>query len=227
MKIPAAPHAAAAVLAALALAGCASPEPPRIYTLQADAPASAAGAGRSATSAAAPGATAIPVPDAGAAPAFVDIAPVVVPERMRRRQIMLRDDAARLRVLEQDRWAASLPDELHDAIAAGLKARYGMVDVSQTGLAGGRPVYRISIEFSALDAREGGDVSAAVAWSVRPLADTRAGLVCHLDLGVPAGDTIGAVVAAHQRLVGELVDALAASRRAAEQGGAAPSWAAG
>jgi uncharacterized lipoprotein YmbA len=198
---------AAAAVALLGLAACASPVAPSIYTLQNEAGANGASTGAAATQ--------------GGPARFVDVAPIVLPERLRRRQIVLRTDATQMKVLEQERWSSALPDELHDAVSSGLQAKLGAVDVSQTGLAGsGRTVYRILIEFNRLDVQLGGQLNATVAWSVKEVNGDK-GQVCLAQFSQPAGITVGAAVTAHQRMVGQLVDAIAASERAVEGGGAA------
>ena len=83
------------------LVGCASPEP-RYYTL-----AQASGTG----AAAAPQAT------PQGKPVWIEVAPVHVPERLNRAELVVGEDGSadgdsRLRRLELARWSAPLPDEL-------------------------------------------------------------------------------------------------------------------
>ncbi|GAA0519562.1 PqiC family protein [Pigmentiphaga daeguensis] len=181
---------ATAALAA-GLSGCAAPVAPDVYTLQAP-PRDAAAA-----------------PSAGPA-MVIDLAPVALPERLRRRQIVLREDGAKVQMLEGQRWSATLGDELQDALSSALQGRLHAVDVAKGGVAG-KPAYRINVEFSRLDARLGGPVEATVAWSVKP----------------SAGGSVADVVAAHQGLVALVADAIAASVRAVPGGGPAPYCAAG
>jgi len=200
--------AMAALAAAGALWGCAVPPAPDIYTLQADA--------REA-----------PAPPGAAGPDMViDLAPVALPERLRRRQIVLREDGAKVQMLERQRWSATLGDELQDALSSALQGRLHAVDAAKAGVAG-KPAYRINVEFSRLDARLGGPVRASVAWSVKPAAGGR-GQVC---LGrfeqAAAGGSVADVVAAHQGLVARVADAIAASVRALPGGGPAPYCTAG
>lgn len=197
--------AAMLLVAAGGLAACASPSSPNIYTLQ----------GPQASTAAAPGGPA----------RFIDVAPVVIPERLRRRQVVVRTGPTQLRVLEQERWSASLADELHDSISVGLQNRLGAADVSQTGLAGRAPSYRISIEFNQLDAQQGGQVRATVSWLVKQVSGDQ-GRVCQAQFAEAAGESVEQLVAAHQRVVAAVVDAVALSQRALENNTTAPSCAA-
>ncbi|WP_160142128.1 PqiC family protein [Pigmentiphaga humi] len=192
---------AAALAAAAGAGGCAAPQAPAIYTLQAEQPAPADVSG----------------------PALVlDVAPVALPERLQRRQIVLREDGAQVQMLDRHRWSAPLGDELHDALSSALQARLHAVDAAKAGLAG-KAAYRVNVEFSRLDAKQGGAVRAAVSWSVRPLQGGRA-LVC---LGTfeqaAAGGSVADVVVAHQGMLGRVADAVAASVRAAGGSGVTPN----
>lgn len=186
------------------LYGCGTPTAPRIYTLQGDAPVSAA-----------PGAPGM----------VIELTPVAVPERMRRRQIVLREDAAQVQMLEQHRWSSSLADELQDALSSALQIRLHAVDVARGGIAG-KPDYRISVEFSRLDARLGGAVQANVAWSVKPASGPARVCSGRFEQHA-AGPTVPETVAAHQGMVARVADAVADSVRAMAAGGRAPHCTAG
>ncbi|MDX3906702.1 MAG: PqiC family protein [Pigmentiphaga sp.] len=197
----------AALAAAGSLSGCAAPSVPDTYTLQSEFVA-------------APPASAAEGPRMS-----IDLAPVELPERLRRRQIVLREDGAQVRTLEQQRWSASLDDELQDALSSALQSRLHAVDVAKVG-AGGKPVYRINVEFSRLDARLGGPVEAAVAWSVKELGADRSRVCLGRFEQAAAGQSVSDVVVAHQQLVAQVADAIVASQRALAGGGTAPHCAA-
>jgi len=182
--------AGAAVAAAALLAGCASSEP-RYYTL---APTVTGGDA--------------PAPQASVpagAPVWIEVAPVRVPERLNRAELVLGDDGAgsgdsRLRRLDRARWSASLPDELRDALSQRLQATLGAQDTYQQGLSGVEPIYRVTTDVVRLDAAPGGQASAVINWSVRRLPDgklatgqTRADL--------PAGSGVDGVVAAYRQIL--------------------------
>lgn len=187
--------------ASAALVGCASPASPNIYTLQAAQPSVQR--------------------TEGGPTRFIDVSPVMVPERLRRRQVVVRTSPTQLKVLEQERWSATLADELHDAISAGLQSRLGAADVSRTGLAGKAPSTRISIEFNQLDAQEGGQVSASVSWLVKQVSGPD-GRVCQARFTQAAGSSMADLITAHQRVVEQVTDAVAQSHQALESRGATP-----
>jgi uncharacterized lipoprotein YmbA len=95
--------AATAVVAALALVGCASSPPLHFYTLSEVAPTSNAG----------------PTTQ----PLFIQVGRVRIPGELDRNEIVQRIDATRLRIAEQDRWAAPLGDMIRRVLSADLQSR--------------------------------------------------------------------------------------------------------
>jgi uncharacterized lipoprotein YmbA len=104
-----APIGLAAVLAVLA--GCAS-KPDSYYTLA--SPVAEADAAPSTLGGSAP-------------PLYIELAPVAVPERFARPQMVVRqpNGSVQVEVLEQHRWASSFENELRDALSAGIAGRLG------------------------------------------------------------------------------------------------------
>ncbi|WP_043344253.1 PqiC family protein [Cupriavidus basilensis] len=186
-------------LAAAMLAGCASPDP-RYYTL-AQGPAAATAAG-------AEGQAAAP---AQAQPVWIEVAPVRVPERLNRPQLVVRGgkDGNELKLLDLSRWSAPLPDELRDALSQQLQARLGAVDTYQQGLSEVEPVFRITTEVVRLDADVGQRAGAVINWTVRRLPDgkVKAGRT-QAELAAPGA--VDGVVAAYRQIVASTADDIAA-----------------
>lgn len=192
--------ALAALFAATVLAGCASPEP-RYYTL-AQGPAAT---GASVATPAAP----------NTEPIWIEVAPVRVPERLNRPQLVVRDtrngnsNEAGLRLLDLARWSSPLPDEMRDALSQRLQASLGAVDTYQQGLADVSPVYRITTEVVRLDADIGQRAGATINWTVRRLPDGKvvSGRT-QADLAAPG--EVDAVVAAYREILSAAADDIAA-----------------
>lgn len=192
----------AALATTLALAACGSTAPTQFYTL---APASTAADG------------AIP---ASGKPIFIEVTPVAVPERLARPQLVIRSDASRLDVLEQERWSSPLNNELRDALASGLANRLGAVDVSRGGRPADQPSYRIAVELRDLDAVRGAQVRGDFSWTITRSSD-RATTVCRWSVSEPVtGSAAGDVVLSTQKLVGRAVEAIAGDVRAMQSGAA-------
>ncbi|TSP13069.1 PqiC family protein [Cupriavidus campinensis] len=173
---------AAAVLATLAvLAGCASPEP-RYYTL-------------------ASGEATAPAVTPATTPLWIEVAPVRVPERLNRAQLVVADGSAGgLKLLDLSRWSSPLPDELRDALSQQLQARLGAVDTYQQGLSEVTPVYRVTTEVVRLDGDLGQRAAATIAWTVRKLPDGKV-LSGRTQTELPAPGQVDGMVSAYRQIV--------------------------
>ncbi|MBO9646847.1 membrane integrity-associated transporter subunit PqiC [Pseudacidovorax intermedius] len=176
-------------LAMAGLGGCAS-EPDRYYTLAEPA---------------APQPLVAPPPGGLA----IEMAPLAVPERLARPQMVVRGPAgAEVQVLEQSRWAASFEQELRDALAGGVAARLGATDATRgPGVAGVLP-WRIAVQVQRFDAAQGGQVEAALSWTVRR-ADSSQRSTCSWRGSEAAPGGIDGVAQAGQRIVSKVSDAIA------------------
>ncbi|CAG9168871.1 PqiC family protein [Cupriavidus pinatubonensis] len=188
------------LFAATVLAGCASPEP-HYYTL-AQGPAADA-------SAVTP---AVPASD----PLWIEVAPVRVPERLNRPQLVVRDprngNESGLRLLDLSRWSSPLPDEMRDALSQRLQASLGAVDTYQQGLADVAPVYRITTEVVRLDADIGQRAGATINWTVRRLPDGKV-VSGRTQSDLPAPGEVDAVVAAYREILSGTAGDIAAGVR--------------
>ncbi|APW36698.1 hypothetical protein RD110_05415 [Rhodoferax koreense] len=177
--------------AALVLAGCAS-QPDRYYTL------------------ASPTAPA-PVVTAGAAPVFIELAPVAMPERLARPQMLVRragTTGAEVQLLEQHRWTSSLENEMRDALASGIATRLGAIDVTKGGRQLPTPAWRIAVQLRQLDAVEDSRVDAAFSWTVRR-ADTERSAACQWSASTPVGQGIAALAQGAQIATADAAQAIA------------------
>lgn len=195
---------AAAALAVLA-AGCAS-KPDNYYTLA--SPVAAA--------------EAAPSTLGSAAPLYIELAPVAVPERFARPQMVVRqpNGSVQVEVLEQHRWAASFENELRDALATGIAGRLGALDVTKGGRQSSQPVWRIAVQLQQFDAVDGGRVDASFNWTLRRSDQART-VVCQLNLGEAVGSGMDAVAQGAQRVTSAAAAAMARSVSAARANPAA------
>jgi uncharacterized lipoprotein YmbA len=192
-------HALCAALlgaAVLAAAGCSS-TPTRYYSL---------------AEGAAPGPAPAQAP--GAAPPLLEFAPVALPERLARPQLVVRqkdrEAGPQVLVLEQHRWASSFESEVRDALGSAVAARLGGLDVTRSGRQAGQPVTRIALQVQQFDAIEGSRVEAAFGWTLRRSGDGPT-VGCTLALSEPVDAGLDALAGGARRLVSRLADAVAAS----------------
>jgi uncharacterized lipoprotein YmbA len=200
--------AAWAASAAIGLAGCAST--PTLYYTLADAAIAP-----SALSTVNPGH--VPAANNAAAPLYIELAPLSLPERLARPQMVVRRNAnasAQVDVLEQHRWASSFEDELRDALGSGVARRLGAFDASKGGRQTSLPVYRIMVQVRRFDAIEGARVDGSFSWTVKR-SDEAVPTACSFDTSEPIGAGIGAVAQGAQRVTAAAASAIARSVTAA------------
>lgn len=197
-----------APLALLLAAACASTGP-QYYSLADNRPLQAA----SAPAAGQAGSTATRL--------AIEVAPVAMPERFARPQLVVRQkgaaDSAQVDILEQHRWASSFEEELRDALASGIAGRLGAIDATRAPAPRGQPVVRIAVQLHRFDATQGGSVDASFGWTLRR-ADKQAVSSCRLSLSEPVGGGIEAVAAGARRVSSQLAEAIAGSVEAVQAG---------
>lgn len=190
-----------AVASSLMMAGCAVDKAPeRFYTLL---PAQ-----RSA-------AAAVP------APIYIDMLPVAVPAQVDRPQWVIRQADDTLRVLEQERWAGPLPDELRGAIVERLSRQWGAVDVRAVAPPAA-PVWRVRVDVQGFDSVPGREARIEGTWSISSgQARSMPALVCRSVLREPVdGSGMPALADAHRRAVIRLADEIGQRLRAMQAGAA-------
>jgi uncharacterized lipoprotein YmbA len=182
--------AAASLLAALA--GCSS-APTHFHTLI-------------------PPATAV-APAAG--PFAIDVQAVGVPPQVDQPALILRQGTSGITVLDGERWASPLGDEIRGALAADLSNRLGTHDVHGLPRAKGAKVIRVQLDVRRFDSEVGGNATLEASWSVR---DDHVAATCTSRVSEPAGGSYDSLVEAHQRALGRAADQVALAVRAVAAG---------
>lgn len=170
------------------LAGCAAPQALRLHTLM---PAELA--------------------PTTAATLAIEVLPVGVPAAADQQQVVLRQGAGQLALLERDRWAAPLGEELRAALAAVLSRELGARDVS--GLPRPADTLRIKVEVRRFESVPGTHALLEADWSLARGEPVQR-LLCRSEQRVVAGASIDALVQAHQQAVLALAREIAAAVRA-------------
>jgi uncharacterized lipoprotein YmbA len=186
----------------LALTACAAP-PVRYYSLAGGLPDPV-------------GPGAVVAGTTNGAPLHIEVAPVGVPERLARPQMVVRIargneqelPSSQVAVLEEQRWASSLDSELRDAFAGAIASRAGAVDVTRGGRLPGQPVYRIAIRASQLLASLDRQVDAVFGWTITRTDDSRHA-ICEVSVSRPADKGMDALVQAIKQVVAVAADHIA------------------
>ncbi|MEX3949870.1 membrane integrity-associated transporter subunit PqiC [Paraburkholderia sp. EG287B] len=161
--------------------------------------------------------------DESAHPAFlIDVAPVVVPAQVARRQLVLQKDPVRVQVMEQERWSTAPADEIRQSLSARLSAALGTFEVASVPFQADQPVYRVSVVVQRFESWYASHALLDTVWTVRPRTGATM-LTCHSIYSVPVGNGFGELVKGHQQAVSQLSDEIAAAILAVQQESPAPS----
>jgi uncharacterized lipoprotein YmbA len=190
--------------ALLVLAACSSSPEIRYYTLSAES-----------------------VPPSGAAPTIrpagapYAIDAVIIPDLLDRPQIVLRTNTNAVEMLDYDRWAAPLPDQLERVLAADLSARLGPDAVIDPGLPTNlRAERRITVSILEFDPGRSRESALEVSWEISDAksgstpAASRSFRARHV---APAkGSDVADIVRTMSSLVAVITDDIAASLSTSE-----------
>ncbi|MGM3276696.1 PqiC family protein [Ralstonia sp. 24A2] len=174
--------------ACAALAACSSP-PARFYSLRA-----ADGV-----------AVAAPAP----APALlVDVLPVRVPPSVAGRRLVVQTSSGQVDVLEMDRWASPVADEIRAALSSGMASQTRVMDLHGLPYDGKHPVYRVAVEVQRFESWRGSHVSVDAVWTIRT-AEDRQVLTCRSVVREDVSAGIDGVVQGHRRALKTLASQMA------------------
>ena len=155
----------------------------------------------------------------GAAAALpIDLLPVGLPAQVDQPQLVVRNGAQGMLLLNGERWIAPLGDELRSALAADLVQALHSSDAS--GLPGNdQPRLRIKLDVRRFDSQPGSYALIAGTWSMRIVNGTHAGAVtCASSVREPVGPGYAALVQGHQRAIAALAAQMAVTARALSDG---------
>jgi uncharacterized lipoprotein YmbA len=185
----------------LVLAACSSTAPPvRLHTLM-PAELVAPNAGQGAR--------------IGAAPIPIVLEPIRVPAQVDQPQWLVRLGDDSLALLEQERWASALRDELREALLEELAAGYGAVDARSAVAGSGAPV-RIAVDVRRFESLPGREARSEGSWTLSGAGAPQ--VHCEWLIRETAPGPVGALAAAHRRAVARLGAAIGAALVAAKAG---------
>lgn len=184
--------------AAALLSGCASAPPDRFYSLSSGAP------------------SAPPAP-AGATPLYIEVLPVTIPAQVRRSQLVVSEGEGRVDLLEHQRWAGPLGDEIGRALSLDISNGLGALDVYRTPTPQGAVPYRIGTTVQRFESAPGAYALLDATWSVRKTGSD-AVLACRSVFREEVGPGYEALVAGHRAALARLAGAIGAAVRRQEAG---------
>ncbi|MGB8601146.1 MAG: PqiC family protein [Rhizomicrobium sp.] len=181
------------LVALLALAACSSATT-HYYTLQAP--------------------SAIAAPSGQPVPFLIDVLPVSIPASLDQPQIVVRQSDSTLALLDTERWASSLDDEIRGALSAELTKQLGTQDTAGLFRPASQPLMRIKVQIRQFDAWPGQRVQLNAGWSIIPAEDAdKSPLTCFGQFDADAPGEYQDMVLAQRRVVIMLADHIAADAR--------------
>ncbi|WP_372527424.1 membrane integrity-associated transporter subunit PqiC [Piscinibacter sp.] len=187
---------AAAILACALLASCATPPPERYHSLLASQPDA-------------------PTPQP---PVVVELLPFSVPPQVDQPQWLVRGADDSLLLLEQERWAAPLRDELRGAVTERLASRWGAVDVHALA-ATPTGAWRVRVDVQRFESLPSREARLDSVWSIASPQRAASTLRCRSGIresvtepGAPA------LAAAHRRAAARLADEIGRQLQALQRG---------
>jgi uncharacterized lipoprotein YmbA len=155
-------------------------------------------------------------PAAPVAQCLVEIQPVRLPELLHRSQLVVRTSADSLSLLDSHRWGNALDQDLQQVLGEDLGALLGGGSVVRYPHGeGARAKYRLNLEVHRLDGQPGGSLQFRGTWSLARREDGQVVLRRDFAIQEPvAGREVEGLVAAHNRAVAVLAQALAADLKA-------------
>lgn len=145
---------------------------------------------------------------------LIDVLAVGIPAQLDQPQLVVRQGPAGVAVLDGERWAGPLGEELRDALSAELASRLKTRDIAGLARPAHTPVLRLKVQIRRLDAWPGNKASLDADWAlgfVDEAANSR--LVCSGRFETPAPGGYPELVLGQQRNIAALAERIAADAR--------------
>jgi uncharacterized lipoprotein YmbA len=149
------------------------------------------------------------------APFLIEVLPVGIPVQLDQPQLVVRQGDSGVAVLDGERWAGPLGDEVRAALSAKLTRRLGTQDIAGLARPSDKQVMRIKLQVRRFDVWPGQRSQLDADWSLGVADEAgNARLACHGQFDAAASGGYPELVQAQQRLIAELAARIAADARA-------------
>lgn len=144
--------------------------------------------------------------------ALIDIQSVSVPAQVARNQLVVRAGETQVQVLENERWASPLSDEIRTALSIAATQQSGDFDAPRATRKADAPIYHIAVDVQRFESWPGARVVIDAIWSIRPSGEAGGKLTCRSTVVEPVGAGYDALVDGHRlaltAIAGQLVAAV-------------------
>lgn len=139
----------------------------------------------------------------------IDVLSVGLPEHLEQQQLVVRQSTSGIVVLNNERWASPLSDEIRTALSMQLTRKLAAQDISGLPHLSGIPVLRIKLQVRRFDVWLGQSVQLEADWSLNFSDNTSKRLVCRTQLQEATGGSYPALVKTQQHMLMLLSDQIA------------------
>ncbi|KVF78317.1 hypothetical protein WS75_01035 [Burkholderia sp. FL-7-2-10-S1-D7] len=153
---------------------------------------------------------------------LIDIQAVHVAAPADGNRLVVQRSPQRADILEQERWAAPLGDEMRDGLSTRVASMLGTIDVHRVAHPDGTPVYRVAVDMQRVESWPASHVLLDATWSVSSAAGQPA-LTCRSIVRADTAAGYDALVDAYRRALDALALGVAAGIRTAATHAAPPA----
>ncbi|WP_341318426.1 PqiC family protein [Paraburkholderia sp. IMGN_8] len=143
---------------------------------------------------------------------LIDMRQVKVPASVARSQLVVQVNTAQVKILEDDRWASPVADEIHNALLVAVARQAGALDAKEFTRSDNVPVYQISADVQRFESWPASHALIDVVWSIRA-SNASQTLVCRSLVSQHVSAGYEALVEGHRRAIQTLAAQIAAGLR--------------
>lgn len=157
-------------------------------------------------------------PAAGPKSLAISVLRVTVPPQVDIPQLVLREDAGSMALIESEQWIGPLGDEFRAALAAELVTRLNATDMTRLRSQDALPLYRIRMDIHRFESQLGGTALVEALWTLQAPQKGAVALVCSSRAEVRVGSGYSNLVRGHQQALSQIAEEIAAAIRQAQAG---------
>jgi uncharacterized lipoprotein YmbA len=140
---------------------------------------------------------------------------VRIPVQADQPELVVRQGAGQVAILENERWSAPLADEFNDALSSQLEQRLGVRILANLPIERSRPVLSLQADVKRFETAPGNYVLIDMVWTLSQRNDgqQRRTLTCSSQLKRSIGLPLTDAVEGHQALIAQLAKSIAGTAR--------------
>lgn len=139
----------------------------------------------------------------------ISVLRVTVPPQVDIPQLVLRQGAGSMALVESEQWIGPLGDELRSALAAELAARLNATDMTRLRAPAALPLYRVRMDIHRFESQLGKSALVDALWTLQSPQKDAAALVCSSRVEVAADSGYSGLVRAHQQALAQIAAQIA------------------